>query len=47
MNDAAVVGGGECVGDLQADQQRGFQLQWTAATSWRTFLPSTYCIAMK
>src|SRR6185369_9378724 len=30
MNDAAAVGGGERVGYLQTNQQRGLELEWTA-----------------
>src|SRR4029079_16157940 len=30
MDDAAVVRGGECIGDLYADQQRRLQFEWTA-----------------
>src|SRR6185503_5051291 len=29
MNDATAVRGGECIGDLQPDQQRRLQLEWT------------------
>src|SRR5690348_12464712 len=30
MNDAAAMRGGECFSDLQTDQQRGLEFEWTA-----------------